>query len=216
MEHFMSTPRANQIYYPRFSIDLIKVIASLRDDAELAEYVHAHELLEWVCFRISELVGLSWIDVLNVSNRLAKKESLTGTPGPGGWLGPPMPDLSHVAARLLDADSNGLAAQVWREVREKCPRIAEASQGTPCAKPNWNAQSRELWLGATMIRTFSRRAHAQFAILDAFQNADWAEIISAPKGFSLKDAVDALNEKLTRVRFLREANDNSIRWQITV
>jgi hypothetical protein len=95
---------------------------------------------------------------------------------------------------------------------------AEVSDAGKSPKPRWDPRAQQLWLGDNVVRTFRRRAPAQFEILDAFEKADWATSVRAPsRRFSLKDAVDALNDELvsSRLKFLREDNDTKIRWRIT-
>jgi hypothetical protein len=86
------------------------------------------------------------------------------------------------------------------------------------ARPRWDRERRELWLGAETLRTYTRHAHAQFVLLDAFERAAWPSSIANPLGrHSVKDTVEALNDGLTatRLRFQRGAGDATIRWKLT-
>jgi hypothetical protein len=84
--------------------------------------------------------------------------------------------------------------------------------------PRWDASTRTVYLGDVKVVSYSRRAPAQFAILEAFQAANWSRTVSAPRQtHSLKDAVDALNIKLatTRLRIHRHDNDTRIEWTLS-
>jgi hypothetical protein len=97
-------------------------------------------------------------------------------------------------------------------------RTSAEEQEVTILRPCWDRTRRQLWLGNQLVRSFSRHAPAQFTVLDAFQTERWPASISKPAGlFSLKDAIDALNDGLvrSRLRFCRCDNNSVIQWSLT-
>jgi hypothetical protein len=85
-------------------------------------------------------------------------------------------------------------------------------------RPRWDRQRRQVWLGDDLLCTYVRHAPAQFALLDALQQAGWSQTIAAPRTrHSIKDAVEALNNRLeaTRLRIQRLESDTRIEWRLT-
>jgi hypothetical protein len=146
-------------------------------------YLNAYDVAWWLTHRIGELVkDLNWNDVFFATERLVAGQHLAGNPS--GGYGPYRPDLTHVTSILRKEDKDGLVRQLWREMCWKWPIIAKAAarlQGsemgaspveqrqtanardaTTHSKPRWDAISQQLWFGDKPVRTFSRRAPAQF------------------------------------------------------
>jgi hypothetical protein len=102
------------------------------------------------------------------------------------------------------------------------PREAPPADGDLLAeRPRWDGARRQLWWGTTLLRTYTRHAPAQFAVLDAFERAGWPTSIPNPlTHFRPKDAVDSLNGGLTatRLRFQigQSEGQTCIRWSLTV
>jgi hypothetical protein len=100
----------------------------------------------------------------------------------------------------------------------RSPGAPAPLSGETTLLPRWDARTQELWLGAEVVRTYSRQAPKQFIILNAFQAANWCQSIPIPPNLhGIKDAVEALNDKLvrSRLRFQRGARDTTIHWTIT-
>jgi hypothetical protein len=76
--------------------------------------------------------------------------------------------------------------------------------------PRWDLDSRTLWYGETICRHYLRRnAPNQFAVLNAFQAANWPRSIDSPFGTvdrALRETIDEMNKLLT--------NDSPIRFGI--
>lgn len=110
------------------------------------------------------------------------------------------------------------SALAVRHAIENCGRAPVEPPSPPePVLPRWDARAKELWLGDAKIVSYSRHAPAQFSILEAFQKAGWSQTVEAPRRLtSLKDAVDALNEKVanTRLRFYRREYDKVLEWRL--
>jgi hypothetical protein len=92
----------------------------------------------------------------------------------------------------------------------------------PPASPRvrWDATTRQLFFDDEELKTYGRRAPAQFAVLDAFEEAGWPPSIKVKSSvvFSVKDTVESLNKILLPIsclRFERGPGDATIRWHLT-
>jgi hypothetical protein len=71
------------------------------------------------------------------------------------------------------------------------------------SRPRWDADSRTLWFGNTLVKDFSKNAGNQFILLEAFEAAQWCRTITAPKCFltnlrtrrGIRETVDGLNRR---------------------
>jgi hypothetical protein len=86
--------------------------------------------------------------------------------------------------------------------------------------PKWNRPYRQLLIDNQLVVIASREAPVLFELLDLLENAGWpAEGVPVPRTFtgSVKDGVDALNNKLASVhlQILRLNNNQRIGWKRT-
>jgi len=92
------------------------------------------------------------------------------------------------------------------------------------ARPRWDADRRELWLGAVLIKRFRVPAENQEIILAVFEESDWPDCIEDPlppkpeldSKRRLHDAIRALNrsQRHPRIVFFGNGNGWSIRWRL--
>ncbi len=138
----------------------------------------------------------------------------------GGWGIVPrkvktLPKMGGHADRLavyverLQAESKGADAH----------RPILGSGKTPQPRPQWDRASRILTVDNQPVEIAKREAHVQFAILDLLEEAGWpTQGVLVPRTFSgsIKDAVDALNERLssTSLTILRLHNNQRIGWKL--
>jgi hypothetical protein len=84
--------------------------------------------------------------------------------------------------------------------------------------PHWDRKRKELRVGQGTPYRFPRFAPALFLLLDAFQKKGWPTSIPNPlTHYSLKDAVDSLNNKCAVIglHFTRRDRDTEVAWDIT-
>src|SRR5262249_15082674 len=90
-------------------------------------------------------------------------------------------------------------------------------------KPRYDAMLHELYLGAELVKRFTRPAKSQELILAAFQEDDWPPAIDDPLPAQFNQdpkrhlhyTIRNLNrgQKPLRIRFVINGNDETIRWQ---
>jgi hypothetical protein len=70
-------------------------------------------------------------------------------------------------------------------------------------RPRWDADSRTLWFGNTLVKKFIKHAYNQFILLEAFEAAQWPRTITAPECFltnlrtrrGIRETVDGLRRR---------------------
>jgi hypothetical protein len=94
---------------------------------------------------------------------------------------------------------------------ERAISIRQASQ----AKPEYNAQNRELRFAGTLVRTFDGRAGVQTAIVAAFARCKWEAEIESPfdSQKTLTDTVRNLNKNLRPALIRFVALQSRVRWE---
>jgi hypothetical protein len=123
------------------------------------------------------------------------------------------------AEQLTVAEALSTAMPIQSATESELEEKTEV-KGTDAAarkKPCWERVTRQLFWEDMVIRKYSRKAHAQFCVLDALQAKDWpADGVPAPKGMSIKDAIEALNDGLltTPLRISAVENYTRITWTI--
>jgi hypothetical protein len=124
---------------------------------------------------------------------------------------PPAADTGPQQAAPISGPVAPPAVEAPPPTEEEAPPVEE--------RPRWDRARRQLWLGTQLLRSYRRHAPAQFPVLDAFENAGWPSTIPIPAEVrGAKDAVDSLNDRLTRIRFQfgRSEEQSSISWRLTV
>ena len=69
--------------------------------------------------------------------------------------------------------------------------------------PRWDADSRTLWFGNTLVKKFKKNAYNQYILLEALEAAQWPRTITAPECFltnfrtrrGIRETVDGLNRR---------------------
>jgi hypothetical protein len=119
----------------------------------------------------------------------------------------------HVSNEPIPPGFNWPAA--WS--RRKATSDREAAQTRPMPdRPRWERQKMLLHVDDHAVE-YSREAHQQFPLLDAFEQAGWPQDgIARPRAMSLsqtKNAVEALNDKAagTRLRFRIRKDGEGVR-----
>jgi hypothetical protein len=121
---------------------------------------------------------------------------------------------------LLDAYDTGGPEQrtdTTQSLSLDGPARDQVSVDTP--RPKWNRPVRQLTVDRQTISIATKEAPRQFAVLDLLETAGWPPAgLAVPRDFrgSLKDAVEALNDKLaaTHLRILRLDNDCRLGWML--
>jgi hypothetical protein len=105
-------------------------------------------------------------------------------------------------------------------IRRSTESAAPAPASTPSRFPRWDLTRRILYLGDDVVKQFTRQAPLQFALLNAFEAANWpAEGIAAPSTFGpsrVKDTLAALNHAVvpSGLRFSPTSGGAWIVWQV--
>lgn len=92
-------------------------------------------------------------------------------------------------------------------------------------KPHWNELSRELLLGAVVLKKMRGRAENQEIILEAFQNAGWPDQLPLQpllvlnrtlRHRSLVEAIAGINrgQPAPGIQFFLSDDDSRISWQL--
>jgi hypothetical protein len=103
-----------------------------------------------------------------------------------------------------------------------CP-VGAATEEARALRPLWDAVSRRLYLGATLVKEFRQPAGNQELLLQALEKSGWAESVRDPlpsiRGRSrrkrLEDAVRRLNrnQKVPLLHFLVQGDGKSFGWE---
>jgi hypothetical protein len=122
------------------AIDILKFIGSCRGDLELTGHVPVLEVTEWLSRRVSELTGLSALDVFMAINRLAALgdpyplDGFPHRPEDGAYV-EGRKNLQHVAVALRDLDKYEDTVRLWRAMCQKWPIFAKAQAEAQSAQP---------------------------------------------------------------------------------
>jgi hypothetical protein len=120
------------------------------------------------------------------------------------------PDMGPVPATTDES----LIARAGGENRPQV-QVSEPPNASASAKPRWDEAKRELWLGEVLVRRFDREARNQFALLAAFEAAQWDKSVSAflDRGAFLQTIKD-LNRTLkdTSLRFGQTDKGGRATW----
>jgi hypothetical protein len=87
------------------------------------------------------------------------------------------------------------------------------------SRPHWDSERGELMLGDAIIRRVRGRTVATriVAILDEFEKRGWPQRIERPDsicdGQMLRESVQSLNRRLTRIHFEADGTGRGIRWK---
>ena len=156
---------------------------------ELESYLH----LPWACAR-GRMSFQAKLDFIQVPEDLDVHNEIRGR---AGAL------LRQIDLTLAESPAVDQSRVVW----------ALGLMHQQPSKPTWNAQAKELRLGGLLCKKFSRPAHNQIRILDAFQEEGWTSRIFDPfTGGRLKATVGDLNEGLQGLRF--HVDGDGVRWRI--
>lgn len=140
-------------------------------------------------------------------------------------------DLSAGLAALLAAHSRG-PAHLTRRGLALVHRVLLIPPDTPpnhphaaTAGPTWDRMRRQLWLDGRLVRTFTRLAPCQMAVLDALQADGWrATGVRNPFGRArsgplarrrLHDAVTNLNRRLKGQGLRIREDGDRVWWERT-
>jgi len=83
--------------------------------------------------------------------------------------------------------------------------------------PSWDRTTRQLRCGGVLCREYTREAANQFAVLDAFEAAEWPKMIDSPfpgNVSRLREAIGDLNEKLRPESPIRFRGSARPEWYI--
>ena len=96
-------------------------------------------------------------------------------------------------------------------------------RSTVDAKPNWDAQRRELWIDGRLVKRLRQQSSNQQAILDVFEVANWPSRIANPLPLQsgqcpkrrLHDAVKCLNRhhRHEAIRFSGDGSGQGVLWE---
>lgn len=131
-------------------------------------------------------------------------------------------DFSERSCFLLTPDG---AAYLRRLLPQQRPGRKDRATAQ-ALKPRWDRDDRQLFLGETVVKRFRRVALAQFAILDAFQEAGWPTEGPNPLQADaygearerLHDALKKLNRGQApdgpQIRFPVHLGGRKVRWEV--
>jgi hypothetical protein len=93
----------------------------------------------------------------------------------------------------------------------------------PANAPEWDRHSRELRLGAKVLKRYQKSATNQMFVLESFQKRGWPAQIDNPLTDSpdgevfavdrIKEAINQLNRSQQAIHFGRERNGTSVTWR---
>jgi hypothetical protein len=129
-----------------------------------------------------------------------------------------MANLSTNGFPPLSPSGRGLLSRA----RHTCP----VQRPPALLVPDWDAETRELWLGGLLVKRFSQPADWQELILAAFQEQEWTLVIDDPlpggdgviATHRLRQIIKNLNraQKQARIQFSAIRNGTGIRWDLPV
>jgi hypothetical protein len=170
-------------------------------------------------------VGLTEVDIRWLISSGLIEQAAEKTP-----LGAEKRDFQPIAGRVITNQSCFLLTQAGSQLAEQV-----AAPGTPVANPpnphrsetllpSWNAKTRELNVGAFLVKRFRTPAECQELVLDAFESEKWVERVRNPLPkdafvdpiHQLRDTIRRLNKKQqnAKIFFSRDGTGDGICWRI--
>ena len=93
--------------------------------------------------------------------------------------GLPKQDAARIRQELTGQTAEKLVERI-QQVDETIRRAIEEDTGTRAAKPRWDKEQRELWVGDQSVRPYRNKAPNQTIILESFETEDWPVRIDSP------------------------------------
>ncbi len=122
---------------------------------------------------------------------------------------------------IIHRDADSLAHRIWAEY-ERALEVAAA--GPRLDGPHWFTDQGRLYLGGELVTTISGNAGNQATILDAFEEANWAERITCPfearagrrqdSGATRRQTIKELNKRQSRLKFSSDGRGGVV-WEKT-